>query len=68
MTDLLKRFWRDERGEMGALEKLLILAFIVVPLVILLIMFKDDIIEWAQGQWGTLFENESGANPDSSGK
>ncbi|NQU75960.1 MAG: hypothetical protein HQ546_06595 [Planctomycetes bacterium] len=44
------RFHRDEGGAEG-LEKLLILAAIVLPLLGVLIWFRNDIKEWVSGLW-----------------
>ena len=47
---VLKRLHKDDRGAEG-LEKLLIIAVIVLPLLGLLIWFRDDIAEWVGGLW-----------------
>lgn len=47
----LRRFDRDEAGAEG-LEKLLILAAIALPLLGLLIWFKDDLVQWVKDVWG----------------
>ncbi len=47
---VLRRLHRDERGAEG-LEKLLIVAVIVLPLLGLLIVFRDRISGWAKGEW-----------------
>ncbi|NLF31657.1 MAG: hypothetical protein GX591_12315 [Planctomycetes bacterium] len=44
---LLGRLHRDDRGAEG-LEKLLILAAVVLPLLGLLIFFGKDIVEWVR--------------------
>jgi Flp pilus assembly pilin Flp len=49
---LLKRLHRDERGAEG-LEKLLIIAAIVLPLLGILIYFSKDIMVWVKGIWET---------------
>lgn len=41
----LTRLVRDERGAEG-LEKLLIIAAVVLPLLLVLLFFKDWIVEW----------------------
>jgi Flp pilus assembly pilin Flp len=46
----LKRLHRDERGAEG-LEKLLIIAAIVLPLLGLLIVFRNEIKEWVAKIW-----------------
>jgi len=48
----LKRLHRDERGAEG-LEKLLIVAAIVLPLLGLLIWFRDELKDWVKGLWDT---------------
>ena len=47
---LLKRLHEDDRGAEG-LEKLLIIAVIVLPLLGLLILFRKAISEWVVGLW-----------------
>jgi len=44
------RLHRDEGGAEG-LEKLLIIAALVLPLLGLLIWFRDDIEQWVRGLW-----------------
>ena len=46
----LKRLERDETGAQG-LELLLIVAAIVLPLLGLLIIFRNEIREWVVGIW-----------------
>ena len=46
----LKRLHGDERGAEG-LEKLLIIAAIVLPLLGLLIIFRDAIKDWVSSIW-----------------
>jgi len=48
--DSLKRLERDETGAQG-LEILLIVAAIVLPLLGLLIIFRNEIREWVVGIW-----------------
>jgi len=52
VVDQLKRFHRDERGAEG-LEKLLIVAAIVLPLLGLLIIFRNEIKDWVVDLWKT---------------
>ena len=47
---LLKRLHEDDRGAEG-LEKLLIIAVIVLPLLGLLIWFSKDLMQWVRGLW-----------------
>ena len=51
----LKAFHRDETGVQG-LELLLIVAAIVLPLLGLLIIFRNELWEWVQGLWGTTLQ------------
>ncbi len=51
MRDILKRFWKDDRGAEEEMNKLLILAFIALPLLALLIIFKDEIIGFVKDAW-----------------
>ena len=45
-----KKLYRCEKGAEG-LEKLLIIAAIVIPLLGLLIFFREEIKEWTTGLW-----------------
>jgi Flp pilus assembly pilin Flp len=45
MRDFLKRLHADETGAMSV-EKILILALIAVPLIVLLVAFRRTITEW----------------------
>lgn len=47
---VLGRLHADERGAEG-LEKLLIIAAIVIPLLGLLIVFRNELTEWVRGGW-----------------
>jgi len=49
----LKKLHRDERGAEG-LEKLLIIAAIVLPLLGLLIIFRNEIKDWVVDMWRTV--------------
>jgi len=51
----LKRLHRDERGAEG-LEKLLIIAAVVLPLLGLLIIFRNEIRAWVTDIWRTARE------------
>ena len=44
------RLHRDDRGAEG-LEKLLIIAAVVLPLLGLLIWFRNEITDWVTGLW-----------------
>jgi Flp pilus assembly pilin Flp len=50
MWTQLKQLHRDERGAEG-LEKLLIVAAIVLPLLGLLIIFRNEIKDWVTQIW-----------------
>jgi Flp pilus assembly pilin Flp len=59
---LLKRLHRDERGAEG-LEKLLIVAAIVLPLLGLLIIFRNEIRNWVVDIW-TQAKGDADSNKD----
>ena len=59
----LKRLHEDDRGAEG-LEKLLIIAAIVLPLLGLLIWFSKDLMAWVKGLWEQL---KGGAPPVDTG-
>ncbi len=61
--DAAARLLRDDRGAEG-LEKLLIIAFIVLPLLALLIFFRNDIREWLQESWNEVKDEAEDFNPD----
>jgi Flp pilus assembly pilin Flp len=46
----LKRLHRDERGAEG-LEKILIVCAVVLPLLGVLIYFRDEIMKWVKDLW-----------------
>ena len=50
ISKLFTRLHRDERGAEG-LEKLLIIAAIVLPLLLLLVIFRNKLSEWVSGSW-----------------
>ena len=49
----LRRFHTDEQGDEGV-NKILIIAMIVVPLVIVLILFGKNIVEFFNAAWKKL--------------
>jgi len=53
LWDRLKRLERDETGAQG-LEMLLIIAAIVLPLLGVLIWFRNDIMGWVKEIWDTV--------------
>jgi len=64
VMDSLKRLHRDERGAEG-LEKLLIIAAIVLPLLGILILFRNEIKEWVVNIWQEATEDAAGTWDDS---
>ena len=56
---MAKRLHSDQRGAEG-LEKLLIIAAVVLPLLGLLIWFAKDIMQWV----GDLYQEIKGGAPD----
>ncbi|MFV1959996.1 MAG: hypothetical protein ACC662_11365 [Planctomycetota bacterium] len=57
LAQALARIHRDERGDEGV-SKILIIAMIVIPLVIVLIAFGDRIVTFFQEQWTNLTGQE----------
>lgn len=53
----LGRIHRDEQGDEGV-NKILIIAMIVIPLVIVLIAFGDAIVDFFETQWANLTGKE----------
>jgi Flp pilus assembly pilin Flp len=53
ITQVLVRLWKDEQGAEG-LEKLLIIAAIVLPLLGLLIVFRQNIGQWVSDLWNSI--------------
>ena len=53
MTGLLKQFWSDDTG-LEAMEKIIIAAFIIIPLVMTLILFRDKITTFLDDKWEDL--------------
>ncbi|MDD4891196.1 MAG: hypothetical protein PHU85_14840 [Phycisphaerae bacterium] len=53
MLKLLGKLHRDEQGAEG-LEKLLIVAAIVLPLLGLLIVYRDSIGNWLRNSWNSI--------------
>ncbi|MCC6679613.1 MAG: hypothetical protein IT445_01815 [Phycisphaeraceae bacterium] len=61
--NIIKRLHRDERGAEG-LEKLLIIAAIVLPLLGLLLVFREKITDWVQGKWGDVQNDAQTYDPN----
>jgi hypothetical protein len=62
LWNLVKRIHHDDRGAEG-LEKLLIIAAIVLPLLAILIFFRDWITEWVQGEAEDVRSDSEAQNP-----
>ncbi len=56
----LQRWHQDQRGAEG-LEKLLIIAAIVLPLLIVLIFFREAIMDWVYSGWEDVTGEAGGA-------
>lgn len=61
LSNLARRLHRDERGAEG-LEKLLIVAAVVLPLLGVLVFFRNEISVWVNDKWGTV-RNAGEADP-----
>ncbi len=58
-VELVSKIHRDEQGAEG-LEKLLIIAAVVLPILAVLIFFGGDIKEWLEENWSEVkSESES---------
>lgn len=53
--DLLSALHKDERGDNENLGRLLILALILIPLIILIAFFGDNIATAAKTKWDEIF-------------
>jgi Flp pilus assembly pilin Flp len=53
---MLRKFHENEQGSEG-LEKLLIIAVLVLPLLALLIYFRQTISEWVSNQWSQVADD-----------
>lgn len=60
--NMVKRLHADDRGAEG-LEKLLIIAAVVLPLLGLLIVFRQEIGQWASDMWNQIRGNANQAVP-----
>ena len=58
---ILKRLHQDQRGAEG-LEKLLIIAAIVLPLLGVLLLFRQSISDWASELWNQI-KGDAQPNP-----
>jgi hypothetical protein len=59
----LARLHADEQGDEGV-NKILIIAMIVVPLVIVLIIFGKDIVKFFKAAWDKLSNKSSTEGPE----
>lgn len=55
-SGFVQRLHSDEKGEMP-IGPMLLLGLIVIPIVILLIMFRDDIMDWVSSEGGKMLES-----------
>lgn len=55
---LMKQLHEDERGDNENLGRLLILALILIPMVILIAVFGDEIVKKAKTQWTAIIGKE----------
>ena len=58
LKDSFIRMLRDEQGDEGV-NKVLIIAMIVIPLVLVLIFFGEEIVDFFQSQWEDLEGTDS---------
>jgi len=56
--DMLSRLHTDERGDNENLGRLLILALVLIPLIILIAIFGADIAKRARDAWDSLIGKE----------
>ena len=62
MIDQLRRLHRSEQGAEG-LEKLLIVGAVVLPLLAVLVIFRNKISEWVSESWNTV-KSDADAPPN----
>jgi Flp pilus assembly pilin Flp len=65
LLSTLKYVHNDETGAEGA-EKVLIIAALVLPLLAVLLFFKEKIGEWLKTQWESILNNtqaDTNTNP-----
>lgn len=71
---MIRRAWEQARQTLGALhrdeqgaegiEKLLIVAAVVLPILLLLIVFRDRVSEWFEDIWGDVRDDADYTAPD----
>lgn len=66
MFKLLAKLHRDEQGAEG-LEKLLIVAAIVLPLLAVLLFYRDNISKWVKNKWDDLIGPGQATPPTGTG-
>ncbi len=59
---LLGALHRDERGEIPV-GPILIIGLIVIPLVIVLISFRDELTDWLKEQWDRVIGADTQQDP-----
>jgi len=64
ILNFVRRFHDSRQGAEG-LEKLLIIAAIVLPLLGLLLFFRDEIQDWVQGNWNEVRTEADDFDPGS---
>lgn len=62
LMELLKRAHEDEQGAEG-LEKVLILAAVALPLLAVLIFYRNEIKEWIDGKAEDVIDAEGDLDP-----
>lgn len=62
MINFIKRLYKDERGAEG-LEKILIIGAVVLPLLALLIVFRNDLTEWVKSIWSDTQDDADSFDP-----
>jgi hypothetical protein len=58
ISELMVQLHEDERGDNENLGRLLILALILIPLIILIALFGDEIAKKANDQWKAVIGKE----------
>lgn len=62
--NVMRRLRDCEQGAEG-LEKLLIIAAVILPLLALLLIFRETISEWVGENWGEVQSDAEDYDPDS---
>lgn len=61
-TQAIEKLYRCEKGAEG-LEKLLIIGAIVIPLLAILIYFRDSLSEWVKDEWLDIQDESEAEDP-----